>query len=375
MKLLVFQEQLARSLTLASKFLPSRTTVIPSLQSFLLRATKDTITLTASDLEATITITLPGKIEKEGKILLPAKTTMSLLSTFSGEKISLEQEQNNLVMKGEKARVSLKTEAVQDYPQIESQGFEETFKMKRQTIEDVVKRIVFAVSRDQTRAVLTGILIAPQEEGTRFVATDGFRLSLLTKKEEKMSGKDSIVVPARVLTAVVDAWQGQESEAVEVSVADKKNQIRFVLPQVSILARLVSGSFPDYRKIIPTESQTTVTVSRDELLRAVKFASVIAREAANTVRLSINDKEMVVSANAAQTGTNQITLPIQKKGDPVDVAFNYRFLLDLLSAGSEEEVVFETKGALAPGVFRFGKNQNFLHIVMPVRLQESEEAK
>lgn len=375
MKLLVFQEQLARALSLASKFLPSRTTVIPSLQSFLLQATKDTITLTASDLEATITVTIPGKIEKEGKTLLPAKTTTSLLSTFSGEKISLEQDQSNLVMKGDKARVSLRTESIQDYPQIESQGFEETFGINRKTIEDIVKRIVFAASHDQTRAVLTGILIAPQEEGTRFVATDGFRLSLLTKKEEKISGKDSVVVPARVLTAVVDAWQGQEGESVEVSVSNKKNQIRFILPQVSINARLVSGSFPDYRKIIPTESQTTVTVSRDELLRAVKFASVIAREAANTVRLSVNDKEMVVSANAAQTGTNQITIPIQKKGDSVDVAFNYRFLLDLLSAGSEEEVIFETMGALAPGVFRFVKNQDFLHIIMPVRLQESEESK
>lgn len=371
MNIVVFQENLLKQLTTASRFLPSRTTSIGALNNFLLTAEKGEITITASNIETTITVGIPGKIEQEGKALLPAKTILSLLPTLTGEKITIELVDNHIRITGGKADVTLNAENVDDFPKLLELEEKETIEVEKDFILDIQRKVSFAASIDPMRAILTSVLIASEGEQLKAVATDGFRLAVLTENSKKPFLAEKLTLPSRVVEALASMVKESDKKTVSLTFGKNGTQVLFTLPQVKLLTQLIEGSFPDYERIIPKGETTKVKVGREDLLRAIKFASVLAREAANIVRLKAEGSELVVSANAPQTGKNKMSLTSSKEGEDVETAFNYRFLLDFLSASDEEEVLFETNGSLSPGVFRFSKIPSYLYIVMPVRLQEA----
>lgn len=373
MNIVVFQENLLRQLTLASRFLPLKSTTIPVLNSFLLTAKDGVITILASNIETTITTTVPGKIEQEGKALLPAKTILSLIPTLAGEKITLALDGKRLLVKSEKAEVFLNTEDADDYPQIKNYDVKQTIAISRNLLLDIVQKVVVAASSDPMRAILTSVLVVSEGKKISSVATDGFRLAKLEKSFDKELVFPPTPFPAKVIEALASIIKESDLKEIPVSFLGEGGQVLFSLGSITLYTQTVQGNFPDYQRIVPTSTTTRVLVQRDEFLRAVRFAAVLAREAANIIRLAVKGNVLVVSANAPQTGENKMTMAVEKEGEDVEAAFNYRFLLDFLSAAasSEGEVVFETNGSLSPGMFRFEKEKGYFYIVMPVRLQES----
>jgi len=372
MKIKVLQENIHSACSLASKFLPSKSTTLPVLSNLLLKADADTISLTASDLESTIQITIPGKVEENGSMLLPAKTGTLLIGSFSGEKVTISKKKQSVEVRGESSVGTLRVDKSDDFPQLDSVSGSEVA-IDKELLTEIDTYVGMAASADQARAVLTGVCIDSSDSGVSFVATDGFRLAILTKDTDQFSGATSLLLPAKVIHGVVSILQQQDEKKASMIFDKDQNMVHFSCGSVRIVTRIIEGSFPDYKKILPGYSTMQVRVSRDELLQAVRFASVLARETANIIRISAKDKDTLrISSNAPQTGKNESTVSATISGDFVESAFNYRFIVDMLSAGKSDEVSYETSGSLSPGVFRFANKDEYTYIVMPVRLQDAE---
>jgi DNA polymerase-3 subunit beta len=201
-----------------------------------------------------------------------------------------------------------------------------------------------------------------------FTATDGYRLSI-KKTALKIADELNILVPARALGEVIKVC-GEEKSIKEVFMSKPEDaQLSFVIGDTEIRTRLIDGEYPNLEKIIPTKHNTRLVVEKEPLLKAVKSASVFARDSANIIRLHIEGQSITVAANTPQVGEDEIDIEAKVEGEGGDMAFNSRFLLEFLSNFQGEELVFEMTGSLNPGVFKPTKGDNYLHIIMPVRVQ------
>ena len=271
MNIVVFQENLLKQLSVAGRFLPSKTTTIPALNSFLLEAAGGKITLTASNIETTLTTHIAGKIEEEGKVLLPGKTILSLVPTLSGEKISITVADKKLFIKGEKGEVSLLTEDPSEFPLLKNQEEKQQFKLNKKLLLEIVNQVVFAASTDPMRAILTSVLVKLEDGLFIAAATDGFRLAKIERTMKSGLSFPKITLPAKVVETLGVLVKEVENEDIPVTFLGDGKQVLFSLGQASLLTQVVDGIFPDYGRIIPVGAETKITINREEFLRGVKF--------------------------------------------------------------------------------------------------------
>ena len=208
------------------------------------------------------------------------------------------------------------------------------------------------------------------------VATDGYRLSLkkhALKNVQKTKSKDpvSLIVPSRVIRELIQMEKDTGGSDVAVHASAEKNQIVFSASDTTLVGRLIEAEFPNYEKIIPTDFSTKTVFNKEDLQRAIKAGYVFARQTAGIVKMSIKKDKVVVSANAPSVGKNTIEVDAKTSGEENEIAFNARYLLDFLSNSTSEEVSFEMTGPLNPGVFKEENDPSFLHLIMPIRVQES----
>ena len=228
--------------------------------------------------------------------------------------------------------------------------------------------MAFAAATDEGRPLLTGIRIKKEEGGVVFAATDGYRLSV-AKANMTLGFDADLVVPGRALLEVVKI-SSEDKSGKEITIAQTEDgQLVFGMGDIEIHTRLIDGEYPNFEKIIPKSFATRALIDREKLLRAVKSAAVFARDNANIIRFHLENQTLVVSANTPQVGENTIEVEAKIDGEGGDVAFNSRFLLDFLNNFSEDEVLFEMTGSLNPGVFKPVSDEDYLHIIMPVRVQ------
>lgn len=375
MKFAVLQENLVKKLEIVSKALPTKNTSITSLNGFLFTVKTDEIKITGSDLETTITTKIPGKAIAEGEALINAKTLLSFVSSLGKEKITFEKEEKGMRVESARTKINLKVEASEEFPKTENDKTGKKTSLPKEIFENAAKQVCFAASNDEARAVLTGVYFGTDGENLNIVATDGFRMSYLKHKQPKDFFSKGIILPARTVVDLVGILKNEEKKEVNAFFAEESKQAGFETEETRILTRTIEGSFPDFEKILPREAATKMFFNRAELLQAIKIASVFARDAANIIKL-INDKDgFYVSSSSPQIGENKTKLDVKIEGEKeVSVAFNFRFLLDFLNSGDDEEVTIESNGTLAPGVFKFAKQSNLFHVIMPVRLQEGQNS-
>ena len=217
---------------------------------------------------------------------------------------------------------------------------------------------------------MTGIKITQKEEGAVFAATDGYRLSVC-QSELGLPKETDVVVPARALGEILRVCQ-EEKEEKEAFLSDAAGgQLVVRVGDTTITTRRIDGEYPNFEKIIPTKHTARATLDVEQFTKAVKSASIFARDSANIVRLNITKNALTILANTPQVGENTVEIDAKTEGEEGDIAFNSRFLLELLANFPGEEMVFEMTGALNPGAFRAPKDPSFLHIIMPVRVQGS----
>lgn len=374
MRVSLLSENLQKKLLFVNHAISTRSQ-LPILLSFLIEAKDGRLSVSATDLEIGIIVEVSAKIEKEGAIAVPAKTLTELIGAFPLDKIVLETTKEGLMLTGEKTKTVFQTAPTEDFPKLYEEKGQQVLTLKKETAMKDFSKVVFAASQDLERPALSGVLIKEEEEGFLLVATDGYRLSLKkhalkNMKKEKTKELISMLVPARVIKELVQVEKEIGGGDVQTYTSKEKNQIIFLQNDTTLVGRLIEAEFPNYEKIIPTDFSTKTTFDREGLQRAIKAGYVFARQTAGIIKMSIEKNKITVSANAPSVGRNTIEVDAKTTGEENEIAFNARYLLDFLGNATSEIISFEMTGPLNPGVFKEGDDPSFMHLIMPIRVQQ-----
>lgn len=350
---------------------------LPILSHFLLEAKDKIIQLSSTDLEIGIQTNITGEIMEEGSLTIPAKTFSEFIALLSEEDVSIETKDGAVEVVTKKTRSSFQTMIADDFPKLYEERGEVIASLPVKELRDTIAPVIFSASIDSARPALSGVLVkreaSPEGGGFLLVATDGYRLSMkhymVAKERIKKEKEDiSLIVPARVFREVLAIKDGGED--VSLFVSSTSNQILFELGKTTLVGRLIGDEYPNYDRILPVDSATKVSFEREKLLKAVKMCSVFARDTANIVKFDLKKDVIVVSSKTPSLGENTVEVEAKLTGEENEIAFNVRYLLDVLSNITAEQMVFEMLGPLNPGVFKIAGDDSFLHLIMPIRIQQ-----
>lgn len=367
MKVQILQENLSKTLSLCSRF-SSSAVQLPILTNLLFKTQKNKLIISATNLETSISVSIGAKIEKEGKIAIPARIITELASHLGGGQLSLEVEKEVVRISSVGFESTISAMDASDFPNVPDDVGLDALTLPFDKFSESLSLCLFAAGTDETRPVLTGLLIILNEDKLTMVSTDGFRLSQVITKIEGIRDSKRFIVPKNALSEVLRL----PSEEGELKFSFKKvsNQVVFASANAVLSSRIIEGEFPDFEKIIPRNTKIKVKTDKEELLRAVKLASVFARDSANVVKIRLLEGGFELLAESSQLGNErtQIDASIDGVEENFLIAFNYRFLEDLLNALKGDSVDMEFSDPNSPALFLDPKDPNFLHIIMPVRL-------
>lgn len=377
MKVSFVSENLQKKILFVNHAVSSRSQ-LPILLNFLIEAKEGKLVISATDLEIGIIVEIPAKTEKEGSVTVSAKTLVEIMGTLSSEKISFEATSEGLVLDGEKEKATLQTISAEEFPKLYGEKGRQVMVLGKDMIRGDFSKVVFAASPDSERPALSGVLVRDEKEGFLLVATDGYRLSLKkhalkNAKKTQVDELVSMLVPARVIRELIQMEKDSREEDIKIYISKEKNQIIFSQDDTTLVGRLIEAEFPNYEKIIPSDFSTKTVFNREDLQKAVKAGYIFARQTAGIIKLSIQKDKILVSANAPSVGKNLIEVEAKTSGEENEIAFNARYLLDFLSNSISETVSFEMTGPLNPGVFKEEGDPSFMHLIMPIRVQQGEQ--
>ena len=369
MKVQVLQDSLSKALSLASHVVSSKPN-LPILGNIYLEAEKDKLIISGTDLDVGIKLSIKAEVSESGSIAVPSRLFVDFISSITSGKISLETE--GLVLKVQSGIYSSSFNCLDgdEFPAFPEKGKEIEVDFESKTFKEALGKILFSASTDLSRQVLTGVLFEFQKKQVTLVTTDGFRLSsyLLVGDYDKI---DNFIIPARGLQELIKSGGIEEAEKkdVKITLSENKNQVIIENGVVEIALRLLEGKFPDYKKIIPEKFVSVLNVDRQEILKAVKVASIFARDNANIVHFNLKSKDQTrsVAATAREMGEGSSIIKCSVSGEDLVISFNARFLLEVMNVFTASELKLEFSGPLKPIRIIESGNENFFHVLMPVR--------
>jgi len=363
------QENLARGLSVVSRAVSTRST-LPVLANVLLKTEDAGLKLTATNLEIGITYWVPGKIESDGATTVPARLLTDLVSTLpAGDRVDLElQGGDTLHIKCGRFESNIKGISADDFPTVQTAGERPVTRIPQNVLRHALDETAFAAASDEARPILTGVLARFEGDQLTLAAADNYRIAVKTITILDPVEETSVVIPARALHELSRVLTDTD-DPVSVVLAHARNQILFHLEGVDLVSRLIDGQYPNYQSVLPASHSTRAVLDREELLRAVRPAALIAHESANIVKLGVGldgDPGITVSANA-EVGDHVGRIEAEVEGDGTTIAFNARFLADVLTNVDAEQFALELNGPLSPGVFKPLGDDRYVHVVMPLR--------
>lgn len=374
MKFSLLQENFNSALQNVSRFV-SLKSQLPILSNILFSTDQGRLKLIATNLELGINYWLGAKIETEGTFAIPAREIVEFVSYLSPGRLDLElNAQSLLEIRAAKAQSSFTTISPADFPLLPSLNPKTAIELDLSLLTVSISQVAFAAATDDSRPVLTAVLCSFTSDHLSLVATDGFRLSVkdikLVNPITLPDKQDSLtfLIPARSLTEV--AKLAKNSPKIKFGTSSDSNQLVFVLEDLEIVSRLIDGEFPDYQRIMPPSFGTKITLGKEEFAQAIKIASVFAKESANVIRFSLKKSSLDIFANAPQVGQNKATVEAKVEGQPLEIAFNYRFINDFINICQGDDIILELNESLTPASFRDQSDPAFTHIIMPVRIQD-----
>jgi len=376
MKLSCLQENLNRGLSVVGRAVATRTT-LPITNNVLLVTDQSRLKLVATNLEMAISCWIGAKVEEEGAITVPARLLTEFISSLPGEKvdISLSPKTKTLELKCARFEARISGVDAKDFPPIPKIEDGITTKVEVDSLRQGISRVVFAAASEESRPVLTGVNAQFEENLLTLAAADGFRLAVYKLPiTVPVSEKSEVIIPARTLAEVNRLMVDQE-EAVEITLSPSKGQIMFHLKNIELVSQLVQGTFPNYAQLIPQSYTTRAVVDVAEFLRATKTASIFARDGSGIVRLvmtpggELTPGKMTVSARSEEIGDDVGEIDAMVEGEEAKIAFNGKYLTDVLSVLGESQVALETTNPSSPGVIRPVGVDNYIHVVMPMFVQ------
>ena len=368
MKVSCTQENLQKGLSIVGRLVGVRTT-LPVLNNILLKTEKGRLKVSATDLEVGISTWIGAKVDQEGAITCPAKLLLDYINTNNDKKINLELKDLNLHLESEHYKANIKGIDASEFPLIPEVKKTQEIEVLTKDLANAISKTVIAAALDESRPVLAGIFVEAAADKMKMVATDSYRLAeQKINLGKKIDIKTSFILPQRTMIEVARILT---DGAEKVKIYPSENQVEFVLGETVLVSRLIEGAFPDYEQIIPKNVKTKVQTKANEFSVALKMASLFARESANNIKLKITPPDKVeVLAVSPHVGDNVSEVKGAISGDSLEIAFNAKFILDVLSVIGSEEITLELSNNLAPGILRGKTDPNYLYVIMPLRIEE-----
>ena len=376
MKVSCLQENLSKGLALVSRAVATRTT-LPITNNVLLATDQGRLKLAATNLEVAIVHWLGAKVEEEGAITVPARILTDFVNSLPNDRVDLTIDQGSRSLELRCARFEARLSGMdsEDFPPIPEINEGITAKVDPEALKTAITRVVLAAATEDSRPVLTGVSSEFEGDILTLAAADGFRLSVdkLTLNEPA-SENVTVIIPAKALNEV-SRLIGESSDPVTMTVNPGRSQVLFEMGDVRLVSQLTQGTFPNYAQLIPKEHTTRTVVDVEDFLRATRAAAIFARDASGIVRLQMfaangeGESKLAVSARAEEVGDDLGEIDAKVDGDDAKIAFNSKYLTDVLAVLTKGEVVLETSNPSSPGLLRPTDAKNFLHVVMPMFVQ------
>jgi DNA polymerase-3 subunit beta len=375
MKVTILQESLARGLGIVSRAVSPRST-LPVLSNVLIASDEGRLRLSATNLELGITCWIGAKIEEEGSTTVPARTFSDLVGTLPAEQVSLNLNSSTQTLNVHcgPSNTDIKCIDAQEFPPLPVPDMEGSILLNVADFKDMISQVVFAASIDEARPVLMGVLVTVEKDKITMASADGFRLSVRTGTLSQPAVRPfTAIIPARALSELARV-AGDGTEMISMVLPKDRGQVVFRMKEVELVSQLIDGTFPDYQQIIPRGHKSRTILSTPALLKACKQAEIFAREGSNVARFNIKSTgdlepgSVEISAQSEETGSNETIVAATIDGVGLLIAFNVKYLREVLEVVKSPNVALETSAANAPGVIRPVGDDNFLHVIMPMHL-------
>ncbi len=367
LKATVPRSTLYESAQIVARAVSGRST-LPVLNNFFVEGTEQALRLVATDLEVGMEAVVDAEVSEEGALTVPARILTEVLANLPEADVALEVDDSNAVeVTCLRSRYHIRGLPSEEFSTLPDLVDPVSLELPQAVLRRAIQETTFASSPDETRPILTGALFALGPDEIRVVATDTHRLAL-----RKLPGTPtlaesmSVIVPARVLNEVSRVLHDDAEQPVQIRVT--ANQIQFRVDRICVQSRLIEGQFPNYEKVIPEGSERHVVVQTAEVQDALRRALIVAREDANRVKLSPAADVMTIAADSQDVGEVSEEVPIELEGDPLEIAFNARYLLDVLSVIEGDAVEFALNGPLNPGVVRAKDDDTYVYVLMPMQI-------
>ncbi len=386
MKLSCLQENLARGLGVVGRAVATRST-LPITQNVMLTSDQGMLRLSATNLEIAITTWIGAMIEEEGAITVPHRLVTDLVNSLPSDRVDLDLRGPDsddpgagggsvLHISCGRSRTHINGAAADDFPPIPQVDSGFATNIDPSVLRQGIGLVAFSAASDESRPVLTGVELKLEESNLVMAAADGFRLAVYTGQlSEPVTEALKVIVPARTMQEI-QRLVSEQSAPVQVTLSPEKGQVMFKLEHVEVVSQLLQGSFPNYDQLIPERYETRAVMELDDLKRATQSAAVFARDGSNIVRLEMEPQEsgeggqLKVSARSEEVGDNLDELDIdQMEGDDAKIAFNVRYLMEIVNVLGRGKVALEVTNSSSPGVFRPADSDRYVHVVMPMYVQ------
>lgn len=376
MKLSCLQGNLSKGLSVVSRAVATRST-LPITQNILLTAEQSRLKLAATNLEMATTSWISAKVEEEGTITIPARLLIDFVNSWPDELIEINLPTDSHILKLESGRSKAHINGIDadDFPPIPQISDGIAIKVGVAALREAIIQVAFGAATEETRPALTGINVEFEGEKLVLAAADGFRLAVhTTTLDTPVDEKITVIIPARTLNEV-NRLLGDQEEPVEIIINKQKSQVLFHLKDADLVSQIIQGSFPDYSQVIPQSYTTRAVLDVDQFLKATKMSSIFARDASGIIRLvvtpgpELGHGKITISAQAEEVGGNVTEIDAFVDGEEAKIAFNVRYLNDVLGVIKQSQVALEVTTTSSPGVIRPLGVDNYVHVIMPMFVQ------
>ncbi|HVO76568.1 MAG TPA: DNA polymerase III subunit beta [Candidatus Bathyarchaeia archaeon] len=367
MKVSVPLSELSRKMNAISGVVPGKTTM-PILSTVLMSAEKGEFTISATDLDISVTSKVNGSVTQDGKIAAPARKIAEIVKSLAGEGVELEAEGDKLTISCGKSRFVVNARSADDFPKLPKQESKTAFTVDPEIIGELAQKTSYAVSTDLTRPALCGVLWEVDRKGIGMISTDGHRLAKVEIVMDLGSvHKMDVIVPPKALGTMRTYAEGEK----EVRISIGENSISFDMKGTTIYSRLLEGPFPNYQRVIPAKNEKELVVSRSALAEATKRVSILSDTLTRQVIFSIGKNKLTLNVNTQELGEAREEIDAAFTGEPMDIGYNANYVLDVLRTIDAEEIVFlldrpDNAGLVKPS--SDGGNVKQLCIIMPLRI-------
>jgi DNA polymerase III subunit beta len=358
------KDELTRALAVVGRAVSTRATV-QVLGGVLLRGGEGSLELAATDMELSLRLSVEAQVEGQGAVVAPGRLLVDLARLLPDSEVVLEHrpEQGVLEITCGPAAYKLNTYSAEDFPKLPEVEGAQTFTVDSAAFLDTVTKVARAASRDESRPVLTGVLVHFEGSNLVMAATDSYRMSVKTTELEEAAGAElEAIVPARALTELSRIAQ----DAAELRIGVQENHVVFGTGDVWLTTRRIDGQFPNHKQLIPETFEHEIALPREEFLEVVRRAAVMAQRN-SPLRLRFAEGEVTISAQTQDVGEAKESLPVPFSGEPLEIGFNPEFLRDGLESVGTDEIALRLISPLRPGLLR-SDDENFSYLIMPIRL-------